>query len=134
MAGGTVGRWEIYFDPHCRHSRPPKPKFVVVAQVEGICQVALLINSRINRMFQRPKLLPCMVPIRRAQYPFLTQDSFVDCTEAFRYNDGELREYRDTLSQHDANQVLSGVLACRVLPKDEKDLILYSTQEGGLPD
>lgn len=125
MAGGEISRWEIYFDPHCRHSRPRKPKFIVVAKVDGLCQVALLINSKINRMFQRPKLLPCMVPIRCEDYAFLTRDSYIDCTEAFRYNDGELKEYRDTLSPHDANQVLSGVLACRILPRDDKDLILY---------
>jgi hypothetical protein len=71
---------------HVTDTHPPKIKFFVVlgATKDKIVFGFLLINSQINpHIFRDPQIRSWHIPIKAADYGFLSHDSFVDCTQFF---------------------------------------------------
>jgi hypothetical protein len=65
----------------CDFTKPPKPKYLVIANVRSDTAV-LVINTAINSFVQQKQhLLDCQVAIDSASHGFLDHDSYIDCTE-----------------------------------------------------
>lgn len=62
-------------------------KFLIVAGVsqDRILVCSVMINSEINPYIQRrPRMLSCQVPLKSADYDFLSHDSFANCAQPLR--------------------------------------------------
>ena len=79
-----LASWKFYFVRNCRHAKPkPKSKRIVIAYREDDSHYwGFFVNSDIHPFIKNnPKLLPCQVLIKQADYPaILDHDSYVDCT------------------------------------------------------
>lgn len=67
---------------HCEFTLPqPKDKFVLLASL-GTPPLLFVVNSAINQYIQsRPHLLSCQVVLQASEYSFLSQDSYLNCSE-----------------------------------------------------
>jgi hypothetical protein len=82
--------WRIYRVKNCRHTHPPKDKFILV-----VCHdkefMAFLINSEINQFIvKRPHLLASQILFKRAEHGFLFHDSYLDCSRIYPFSDSDL--------------------------------------------
>ena len=118
-------RWEIFYVQSCRHTKPnPKDKFVLIAYIDP-SPYGFLINSKVNRYLEnRPYLLCCEAEIIAFEHEFLKYNSYVDCTAAFSFNDGELVNSRGFLSAAGQAEVIKAVGLCPVLERIHKKRIL----------
>ena len=119
--------WHIYWVPACRHTRPdPKDKLAVI-----VCRdtnpMGFLINSRIHPWISSdPQRLACQAEITAAEHSCLIHDSYVDCLELYEFNDGELQNQRDPVSQAAQAEMKLAVAQSKTIIKRYKDLIANS--------
>lgn len=80
-----VGR---VYHVHCNVMVPPKDKFLICVACETPPPHVLerllfaVVNSRVTRFVQsRPQLLAAQVAVSPRSLPFLTHDSFIDCSD-----------------------------------------------------
>ncbi len=118
-------RWEIFYVQFCRHTKPNlKDKFVLIAYIDP-SPYGFLINSKVNRYIKnRPYLLCCEAKIIAVEHEFLNYNSYVDCTAAFPFKDGELVSSRGFLSGAGQAHVIKAVELCPVLERIHKNRIL----------
>ena len=119
----TVKLWDVYRVPNCRHSDPPKDKFVVIACFDPGAH-GFFINSEVNAYYRLVKQEHCFGSIPASRHPFLRYDSFIDCTTLFPYLDAELVDLVGRLSAEAQSNVRKSVQACKILKRRYKDLIL----------
>ena len=82
--------WFIYHTSICRHTSPPKPKYIAIVCLNPN-PYGFLINSRIHPFIQtHPNLLSHQVSIAADKYGFLTHDSFIDCSRILSFKESEL--------------------------------------------
>ena len=101
-------------------------KFLIIAGVadDRILVCMVLINSEINQYIQRrPRMLSCQVPLKSADYKFLSHDSFANCAqpikaklESFMVDD---MKYCGLLNETDLTQVQQRIIASGTLTVDE---------------
>lgn len=101
-------------------------KFLVVAGVakDRILVCSVMINSEINPYIQcRPRMLSCQVPLKAANYDFLSHDSYANCAqpicaklEVFME---DKRKYCGILNETDLSQVQQRIIASGALTLDE---------------
>lgn len=101
-------------------------KFLVVAGVakDRILVCSVMINSEINPYIQcRPRMLSCQVPLKAANYDFLSHDSYANCAqpicaklEVFME---DKRKYCGILNEKDLSQVQQRIIASGALTVDE---------------
>lgn len=116
-------QWEVFHVNNCRHTNPPKDKFVVLACFENDWY-GFFINSKIVPFFQyNTRLLPCVVKMSAVDYPFLDHDSYLCCNEIKPYTIRELHDFRDTLLPKTITAVLDAVRNCPSLRPHYKRLI-----------
>ena len=63
---------------------PPKVKYFIIIGIDGntIALGTVFINSKINSYFyDNPELLQLQIPISSSEYPILSWDSFIDCSD-----------------------------------------------------
>ncbi len=82
--------WRIYRIKNCRHTIPIKDKFAVIVCKETD-YLAFLVNREIRQfLINRPAMLACQVKLKKADYGFLFQDSYLDCAQLYDFTDSEL--------------------------------------------
>lgn len=101
-------------------------KFLIIAGVadDRILVCSVMINSEINQYIQRrPRMLSCQVPLKSADYEFLSHDSFANCAqpikaklESFIVDD---MKYCGLLNETDPTQVQQRIIASGTLTVDE---------------
>jgi len=101
----------------CSFMSPPRPKYLVLVSNSNY-PLFFIINSDINNyIMKRQWLLNCQVGLGKDDYDFLTQNSYVNCTEA--KNDITLDEIIDQIRK--SQKYLSYIIKERTLI--ESDLI-----------
>lgn len=101
-------------------------KFLIVAGVadDRILVCSVMINSEINLYIQsRPRMLSCQVPLKAADYDFLSHDSYANCSQTIRakfevFMEDE-RRYCGILNEADLTQVQQRIIASGALTLDE---------------
>lgn len=123
--GDQPRAWFIYFVPNCSYTRPePKDKLVVIVCRDEYPR-GFLINSEIDPWIQiRPEMLAGQVPLKAAEHPCLTHDSYVDCLDLFRFDDFELTNLRDEVSENAKSSILEAVEGSKTIARRYKRLIL----------
>ncbi len=60
-----------------------RPKFFVVMGIDenGNIYGGVVFDSEINRNYVSPMMMEFFLPISAGEYPFLTHDSFLDCSK-----------------------------------------------------
>jgi len=82
--------WHIYRVNNCRHTTPPKDKYVVIVCLNPN-PYGFLINSEVSSFVRsRPELLSSQVRVTAAKYGFLKHDSYINCGQLFSFKSGEL--------------------------------------------
>lgn len=104
-------------------------KFLIVAGVadDRILVCSVMINSEINSYIQcRPRLLSCQVPLKAADYDFLSHDSYANCAQPIRAKFNvfmsEERRYCGILNEEDLTQVQQRIIASGALTLDEMNI------------
>jgi len=118
--------WRIYHVAHCAHARPaPKAKLVVIVCRDALA-MGFLINSEIDPWIQISKeRMACQAPIRAEEHPgCLTYDGYVDCLELYPFEDFELTEPRDAVSENLRAAILASVRNAITIPCRYRRLIL----------
>jgi hypothetical protein len=124
MPGGRVEAWYIYHVKNCVHTRPPKPKFVIIAFVTPQ-PMGFLINSHIaDFILQSPDLNACQAAIDAHDHSCLNHNSYVDCKEIFPFKNSELNDKLSPVSDWAREQIVRAVYKCPVLERRYKKLIL----------
>jgi hypothetical protein len=68
------------------HISPPHRKYYVVCCLEPPPPLGFFINSRISAFIQkRPPLKAAQVALTKTEHPFLTYDSWLDCSEVHTF-------------------------------------------------
>ena len=101
-------------------------KFLIVAGVdkERILVCTVMINSQINQyILKRPKMLVCQLEIKKADYDFLSHDSYINCAQPIKANfshfvNNELK-YCGLLNDADLRLVQQQIIASGVLTTEE---------------
>ena len=64
----------------CDFTHPPKEKYLAVVSVTPL--LVFVVNSSVNQYIKaRPHLEVCQVTLANADYAFLSQDSFLNCSQ-----------------------------------------------------
>jgi hypothetical protein len=121
----SIEKWQVYY-LFCHHTKPvPKYKYITVAYAEDSQYIGFLINSQVNKFVRnRSYLMPCEVLIPISEHNFLSYDSYVDCRDAFYFDDSELSDFRGYLSKNTQQAVLNAIRVCPVLSRRIKKLVL----------
>ena len=112
-------------------------KFLIIAGVanDRILVCSVMINSEINQYIQRrPRTLSCQVPLKSADYEFLSHDSFANCAqpikaklESFMVDD---MKYCGLLNETDLTQVQQRIIASGTLTVDEMNTFFLKKRAG----
>jgi hypothetical protein len=118
--------WRVYRIKKCRHTSPPKPKFVVI-----VCKdkeyMGFLINSEISQFISnKPYMLACQITLTKAEYHFLFQESYLDCAQLFPFKDSELVIGLEVISDKTKAEIKKVVSKAKTITKHQRDLILNS--------
>lgn len=127
MSGGrpqvSAPAWGV-FHVFMEGTTPAKHKFFVCLTVTGGSAVGVVINSRVNELGQGEALRPCYAPLMAAAHPFLSHDSWADCTRTFTLPLGALTDYRGSLTPDACRAVLEAVRLCpRLKPRTRAALL-----------
>lgn len=118
--------WRIYRIENCRHTHPPKLKFVVIV-CKDIDYMGFLVNSRINRFIQKkPDLLECQVILNKSGYRFLFHDSYLDCSEIYPFEDAELVVGLELVNDKTKLEIKTVVSKAKTIEKRYQNLISSS--------
>lgn len=119
-----IKQWQVYHIPQCRHAKPIKDKFVVVACTDPVHIWCFLINSKVNQyVVDRTWLYPCMVSMKALDHRFMPHDSWIDCRNAYDFAPHEMISYRGSLSVSCAKDILVSLPRCPVLRERFKEMI-----------
>lgn len=87
----------LIFSLFCNFTHPPKPKILLLLTVDAYPRV-FAINTNIPSLIQKvPGMLQTQVLLERRQHPFLTHDSYVDCSKAIQVNGLSLPDLKSEL-------------------------------------
>lgn len=113
-------------------TQPAKYKFFVcLLTFEGYA-VGVVINSRINELGQGVYLRPCYAPLPAAAHPFLSHDSWADCTRTFTVSLADLTDHRGGLTLEAGQAVLEAVRLCpRLKPRTQAALLAVPLPNAG---
>ena len=105
-------------------TNPAKYKFFIVLHVAGTSALGILINTERNTLGQPDRRLPCFAPIPLSAHPFLSHDSWADCTRSFTVPCSELTDFRGSITPGTAGDIHAAANACEVLKEKTRQLFL----------
>ncbi len=117
--------WHVYHVENCRHTRPPKNKYVVIVHIDTTAY-GCLINSTIHPWVSvyHPELMVCEADFPGLQHRGIKYDSYVDCKDIFPFFDTELVSDRGEISADVKAAILNAILQCPMIPGKYKTAIL----------
>lgn len=102
---------------------PAKYKFFIVLHIAGASALGVVINSEVNTLGDLDRRGACFAPLSASAHPFLSHDSWANCTGTFTVPCTVLTDYRGSLTLEAAAEVRKAVQLCRVLPGKTKKLL-----------
>ena len=117
--------WCVYHVKKCSHARPaPKDKYVVIVCRESTL-MGFLINTRIHPyILKRSDLLACQAVIEASSHRCLQHDSYVDCIDLYPFDDAELLDARESISEQAKAEIKKAVSNSKTIEKRYRNLIL----------
>ena len=117
-----VALWHVYHINKCRFTDPPKGKFVVV-----VCAYpnphGFLVNTGISNFIKyKPEALAVQVMIEVLKYSFLSNNSYIDCSQLRSFKSGELHSIQD-INNNTRNAIKRVVSVSRLYSSVQKELI-----------
>ena len=117
----------------CDFTTPPKEKFLLLVSINsGI--LFFLINSKINDFKKdSPDLLESQVLLDKKTHPFLTHDSWIDCSkvirafdaaEVFQQINSKLGSLKGAITNESRKKIRAAVNDSRLLEKRFKSAII----------
>jgi len=104
-----ISHWHIYHVNTCRHTTPPKGKYVAIVCLNPN-PYGFLINSEISQFIQnKPAMLSSQVAIAAERYGFLDHHSYINCAQLFSFRSGELHSIQDI--QNNTRRAIERVVA-----------------------
>jgi hypothetical protein len=104
-----ISTWRIYHINQCRHTTPPKPKYVAIVCLNPN-PYGFLINSEISPFIKHsPALLSSQVAIAAERYGFLQHDSYINCGQLYSFKSGELHSVPDV--QNNTRKAIERIVA-----------------------
>lgn len=122
-AAPSAPEWGV-FHVFMQGTNPAKYKFFVCLMQSGGSALGIVINSQVNELGQGPYLRPCYAPLEMHAHPFLSHDSWADCTRTFTVPLEALQDRRGALTADAARAVLSAVHACPNLKPRTRAVLL----------
>lgn len=111
-----------------------KKFFVVMGETDDKIMGCFFINSNIHRAIQnKPEQFAMQYPVKRADYPFLSYDSFLNCSNILEFDkqevinklqDGRAVKKGEMQSSH-IGDILEMCRNSKVFSKHEKDAYFY---------
>jgi hypothetical protein len=118
--------WGIFRVNNCRHTIPHKLKFVFIV-CEDIECMGFLVNKGIGRFIsQRPSMLQCQVVLKKADYHFLFNDSYLDCSQLYPFDDEELAIQIGQVLDETKQEIKEVVSQAKTIPELYRNLISNS--------
>lgn len=116
--------WCVFWVKQCIHTKPPKDKWVVIVCIDGICK-GFFINKGINYFVkEHPSLLASQVLIKKDDYGFLFQDSYIDCQKLYDFDYDDLDSGRGKLLAKTIKDIKKVVNNSETLEKRHINMIL----------
>ena len=116
--------WRVYRVRNCRHTHPPKAKFVVIV-CRDVEYMGFLVNSTINQFIvKKPYLLECQVTLSKSDYGFLFRDSYLDCGRIYSFDDAELIIGLELINDKTKTEIKNAVSKAKTVAKRYQKLIL----------
>ena len=116
--------WRIYHVRNSPHTTPTKDKFVIIVCVDNT-PLGFFINSDIHPYIQNhPKLLNCQILIKESEYWFLNHNSYIDCTQLYKFGDDNLVDGREIVSEVIKKEIKRVVSSATMIEKRYRTLIL----------
>src|SRR5689334_17293949 len=114
--------WHVFLARECRHTNPPKSKYVVVVHVDNEYAWGFLVNSNIASFIKNdPELLACQTDILlKGHSLWLRYDSSIDCGLIFPFTDAELSMDQGRVTTEAIKNILDAVWRCEVLEEKYK--------------
>jgi len=117
---------------HCKFTKPiPKPKFIIIVSTSPLLFV--LINSGINPYKRkRDYLQSAQVKIKRSEYSFLDDDSYIDCSEVHdNFSIGEIiaqlnEDYKNVkmrINDNTKGEIVAAVNGCKTNTTFQKNKV-----------
>lgn len=118
--------WCIYRVDNCRHTHPPKFKYVFIVCRDEYCR-GFLVNHAINKFISaRPHLLECQILLKQSDYGFLVRDSYLDCHHLCDFTDDELMIGIGPIRDATKAEIKAVVSKAKTIEKRHRNLILNS--------
>lgn len=117
--------WKVYYIRNCRHTTPPKNKYVITFKHSNEIYLGLFINSRMTDFAKRNNhIRPCIAEIKQETNTFLYYDSFVNCADVYLYSMEDLIQFEGLVSQEDQVEIKKAITRCPVMKFKWKTSIL----------
>ena len=116
--------WCIFWIKQCIRTKPPKDKWVVIVCIDGVYK-GFFINKGINDFVKkRPFLLASQVLIKKDDYGFLIQDSYIDCQKLYDFSYDDLDSGRGKLLTETIKDIKKVVKDSETLEKRYINMIM----------
>jgi|SRR5699024_3308131 len=117
--------WKVYYVLNCRHTTPPKNKYVITFKHSNEVYLGIFINSSITDFARRSNhIRPCIVEILEETNPYLHYDSYVNCSSVYRYTIDELVQHVGYVSEDAQMEVKKAITQCPSMKLKWKTSIL----------
>jgi len=118
--------WRVYRVKNCRHTNPPKDKFIVIVCIDVEC-MGFLINSTISAfILKKPYMAECQVALSKSDYGFLFHDSYLDCAQIYAFKYAELIVGLGLVNDKTKAEIKTVVSKAKTIEKRYQELILNS--------
>ena len=116
--------WQVYHVSNCRHTHPPKNKYVFIV-CKDMDFMGFLVNSDLsNFILKRPDLLMCQVPLSASDYGFLSHNSYLDCGQLYSFDDAVLVISISNINTKTRSVIKTAVSKAKTIAPRYKGLIL----------
>ena len=114
--------WHIYHVKNCRHTSPPKNKYVALVCFHPNPH-GFLINSEVSAYIKkRPELLNSQVLVTSERYGFLGRNSYINCGRLFSFKRSDLSSVQD-IQNNTRKEIKNVVSTSKLVEPIYKNLI-----------
>lgn len=121
----SADSWKVYYVRNCRHTTPPKNKYVITFKHSNDIYLGIFINSQMTDFAKRSNhIKPCIAQIKQETDTFLAHDSFVNCADVYTYSIEDLIQFEGYVSQEAQVEIKKAITRCPVMKFKWKTSIL----------
>ena len=117
--------WKVYYVYNCKHTTPPKNKYVLTFKYQKGQYLGLFINSKMTRFAStNRRIRPCIVKVKAISNPFLKYASYINCESVHIYDDSELIHLKGHVCEVTQSHVVKAIMACPTMQLKWKGFLL----------